>query len=307
MNKKEIIELLEIKSGSKDFYELIKESNNKTREEFNNNAYIFSQIGINATPCAGNCKFCALAENNYLLEKEFEFDSGQVIEKANASFKEGIDDLFIMTTASYPIMSLLTIANIVSENMPTGKRLVANSGDMSYDTALSLKDAGFTGAYHIKRLREGIDTEIPVQQRLDTIDAIQKSGLELYYCIEPIGPEHTLDELAEEILFARDLEVKAMAVMRRIAVPGTKLASLGEITKMQLIKIAAVTRLASMPTRSMNAHETVEGSLLAGVNQLYAEFGSNPRDDVIDTSTNRGLSIGQVRKLLKEYEFNITD
>lgn len=306
MNRKEIIELLEIENGSKDFYELIRESNNKTREEFNNQAYIFSQIGINASPCSGNCKFCALAENNYLLDNEFEFDTELVVEKARLSFEEGIDDLFIMTTASYPLKNLLNIANTVSEAMPKGKRLVANSGDMSYETALNLKDAGYTGSYHIKRLREGIDTEIPVSQRIATIEAIQKSGLELYYCLEPIGPEHTLDELAEEILFAQDLKVKAMAVMRRIAVPGTKLEKLGQISKLQLIKIAAVTRLASSPTRCMNAHETVEGSLLAGVNQLYAEAGSNPRDDVIETSNNRGLSIKDVRTMLKEYEFNIT-
>ena len=34
-----------------------------------------------------------------------------------------------------------------------------------------------------------------MQTRIDTLDAIKKAGLELYYCVEPIGPEHTNAEI----------------------------------------------------------------------------------------------------------------
>lgn len=35
---------------------------------------------------------------------------------------------------------------------------MANIGDFGLDTALKLKEVGFTGVYHINRLREGEDT-----------------------------------------------------------------------------------------------------------------------------------------------------
>ena len=71
--------------------------------------------------------------------------------------------------------------------------------------AVQLKEAGFDGAYHIVRLREGTDTQIPREKRIATLDAITKAGLDLYYCVEPIGPEHTYEELVDEMLRARNI------------------------------------------------------------------------------------------------------
>jgi hypothetical protein len=69
-----------------------------------------------------------------------------------------------------------------------------------------------------------------------------------------------------------------MAVMRRTSIPGTPLAHHGAISTPELGKIAAVSLLVVRPTRAMNVHEVTEMSLLAGINQLYAGAGANPRD-----------------------------
>lgn len=79
----------------------------------------------------------------------------------------------------------------------------------------------FTGVYHICRLREGRDTDIQPESREATLAAALKAGLEIYYCIEPVGPEHDYAELTREIMRARTLDVKYMAAMRRVPVPGT--------------------------------------------------------------------------------------
>ena len=89
--------------------------------------------------------------------------------------------------------------------------MVANIGDFGLDTALKLKEVGFTGVYHINRLREGEDTMAKTEDREATMRAIKEAGLELYYCIEPIGPEHSYEELAVEILRAKDLKIDVMA------------------------------------------------------------------------------------------------
>ena len=184
--------------------------------------------------------------------------------------------------------------------MPEDHRFVANIGDFDYETAKKLKAIGFTGAYHINRLREGKDTLIESKQREITIDNIIRAGLELYYCVEPIGPEHNYDEIADEIIRAKELKVNVMAVMRRTPVPGTPLFSGGKISLIELIKIAAVTNLAVNPSRAMNVHEPTVMALLAGVNQLYAEVGANPRDVKSDTEENRGFTPIKAWEMLEE-------
>ena len=134
-------------------------------------------------------------------------------------------------------------------------------------------------------------------------NAIAAAGLDLIYCVEPIGPEHTYGQIAREILRARDYHVDIMACMRRVAVPGTPLYEKGEISDLELAKIVAVTRIAANPKISMNVHEPNAVAMLAGVNQLYAETGSNPRDKEIDTRENRGYSIERARQMLEQYGY----
>ena len=104
------------------------------------------------------------------------------------------------------------------------------------------------------------------------MDVVRGAGLELYYCVEPIGPEHTHQELVDEMLRIRDYPVGVMAVMKRIAVPGTPLGSQGEISAAQLAKICAVTTLTARPPRAMCVHEPDELCLMAGANQIYVIF-----------------------------------
>ena len=305
LNKEEALTLLDIENGSPNFYKLISFSNKMTRLEYNNKGFIFAQIGLNAEPCSANCKFCSMGKDHYIMNGVWKKDKDSILSESRALIKDGIDDLFLMTTADYPIDKLLTIAGQIRSIIPDHIKFVANIGDFNKATALKLKEVGFTGVYHIHRLREGIDTGIKPEIRIRTLDAIKSVGLDLYYCVEPIGPEHSYGEIVDEMLRARQYEVDAMAVMRRIAVKNTPLFDKGQISTIELCKIAAVTRIVTRPRRSMNAHETTPMSLICGVNQLYAEFGANPRDHISNTETNRGLTVENVRQLLIDAEYTI--
>ncbi len=306
LTREEAIQLLQIDNKSDDFYTLIQTANRMTREEYGNKAYVFSQIGLNAQPCSKNCKFCSMAERNYAMEGEFEKtmeNIGDIKETVQQLVEAGTHDIFLMTTADYPVEEFLHIGKEVKAILPDNVRLVANIGDFDMDVAKELKEAGFTGVYHIHRLGEGKDTDIDPGRRLKTLDTIKGTGLELYYCVEPIGPEHSYEEIVDEMMRARDYGVEAMAVMRRIAVPGTPLAEKGMITAAELTKIEAVARLVTKPSRSMNAHEVTPMTLIAGVNQLYAEVGANPRDNVGDTADNRGYGVKKTIELFEDAEF----
>jgi biotin synthase len=298
--KSEIRELLDIDNYSDEFYDLICLSNKLSRSKFKNKGYVFAQIGINAEPCSKNCKFCSMGMDHYSVDSKWRKDIDTIELELDKLLAQGIDDFFLMTTADYPIEKFIKISSKIRKRLPESNKFVANIGDFDYETAKKLKEIGFTGAYHINRLREGKDTLIDSRQREITIANIIKAGLELYYCIEPIGPEHDYDEIVEEILRAQELKIGVMAVMRRIPVPGTPLFSKGKISAVELTKIAAVANLAVNPSRAMNVHEPTQMALLAGVNQLYAEVGANPRDIKGDTEENRGFDPLKAWEMLEE-------
>ncbi len=304
----EIKQLLEIQPATPEFYALLASADTMCRKMHNNKAYIFSQIGLNAAPCSANCKFCSMAKSHYCMDTTFEKNSKnlkELQELVSELVNQGTHDIFLMTTADYPLEEYLKIGQGIRSILPNHVRLVANIGDFTEDTAKQLLLAGFTGVYHICRLREGIDTDVTVETRIKTLDCIHESELELYYCIEPIGPEHTYDEIIVEMLRAKEYKVEAMAVMKRTPIPNTPLEHLGSVSSLEMIKIAAVTRLVVKPTRSMNVHETTPMSLLAGINQLYAEVGANPRDQVENTANSRGYDVATTINLFEDAEYRV--
>lgn len=300
LDRDEAVALLETDNESETFYRLIAKANELSRTEYKNRGYVFAQIGLNSAPCPGNCKFCSLARDSFVVETETEKELDEILEEAKRAVEERVDALFLMTTADYDFGRFLEIGREVRKLLPDDVMLVANIGDFDDAQAVMLKEAGFTGVYHIVRLNEGTDTDIPKEQRIRTLDAVKDAGLELIYCVEPIGPEHTYGQIADEMLRARKYGVDIMACMKRVCVPGTPLFEKGEITDLELTKIAAVTRLVTRPKKSMNVHEPKQMTLLAGVNQLYAEIGINPRDCAEKTEQNRGKSVAAMRDMLAQ-------
>lgn len=300
LSKTDAISLLEINNKSSDFYKLLSKANEKSRKQYGNKGYVFVQIGINANPCSGNCKFCYLAKDIYDAKMHFEKNVDEIIAQIKSSNLRNVDSIFLMTTEDYSKEKLLEIGEEVKKILPKHINLVANIGDFDKEYAIKLKKTGFSAAYHIVRLREGIDTDILKETRIKTLDAIRASGLNLFYCIEPIGEEHTYDEIADEMIRARDYQVNVMAIMSRVGIAGSPYEDIPELPEIELTKIAAVTRLVTNPNKSMNIHEPKKMSLLAGVNQLYAEIGMNPRDTTKDTEDNRGKTIDQAIMMLRD-------
>ncbi|MEE4284973.1 MAG: hypothetical protein V2I31_02455 [Mariniphaga sp.] len=303
LNDEEILGLLNIENQSRDYYRLLYVSNRLSRKKFGNRGYVFTQIGINAEPCSVNCGFCSMGVGHYSIDSEWSKDFEQIKQEIEKLQEFNFDDFFLMTTADYPVERFISIAAQVKPLLKNNQKFVANIGDFDFETATELKKAGITGVYHINRLREGTNTLASPADREKTIEIAQKAGLEIYYCIEPVGPEHSYEELLAEIKRARNLKIAVMAVMRRIPVPGTPLFTNGLITAAELTKIVAVTNIVVNPERSMNVHEPIQMALLAGVNQLYAEVGANPRDTKSETETGRGFTPDKAWEMLWEADY----
>ncbi len=157
------------------------------------------------------------------------------------------------------------------------------------------------------RLREGTDTRLDPEERKETFKVIRDAGLDFYYCCEPIGPEHTPEELVEQMFLGIEYGCFQHAAMRRVYVPALPISERGQISELRLAQVVAVVTLATLgcqETQNIAVHEPNLLGLAAGANVVYAETGANPRDTQADTSLSRGLDMAAARKMLYEAGFS---
>jgi len=297
----EAVELMKIDENSHEMYALMSAGNTLTRRRFGDAGEVYAQVGINLRPCRRSCAFCFFGEDWNLIRSPRELGPDEVVLRVKAFEEAGANGIFLMTTADYPFDRFIEIGRAVREVVSPDMPLAANIGDFTAEQAAQLVDAGFQGAYHVFRLREGRDTRVDPEARLRTFRAIRDSGLALLSCVEPVGPEHSPEEVVEAMFRGREFGAVNFAAMWRVPVPGTPLAAKGKISEVSLAKAVAVTRLVLGDTiRSMGVHEPRTLALRAGANSIAAEAGSNPRDTAEDTAEGIGYSVEACRKLLRE-------
>ncbi len=277
------------------------------RQRFGNEAIILGQIGIEIDKCPGQCKFCSFGEeHSNFTAKAMSVD--EILAAAKLFTQSGdLYALFLMTMHTFEFERLLDVVRRLRAIMPESPQLVVNIGDFDLKQANELKTAGVNGAYHVCRLREGKDTALDPEQRKLTIRTIKDAGLDWYYCCEPIGPEHSSEELVEQLFLGVEYGCFQHAAMRRVYIPGAPLAERGQITELRLAQITAVVTLASLgcpDTKNIAVHEPNLIGLTSGANVVYAEAGANPRDTEEDTTGHRGRDIQACKTMLYEAGFD---
>ncbi len=282
-------------------------ANDLIREKNDNGAIIIGQVGVDIHPCNANCGFCSFGEGHTAIPTMKIEKSA--LEKAVLDFsKEGdLYGLYLMTMADTDKDYLLDMVAYTKAIAPKELQIWVNTGDNDASFYEELVAAGACGAYHVCRLREGVDTRLDPKIRIKSMENIRKAGLQLFSCCEPIGPEHTIDELVDNIFLCVDLGVTQFGAMRRIAVPGSMLYPYGQISDLEMAHVMGCVGLvyASVESaRYFGVHEPCQLGYLAGANFVTAETGANPRDTVTDTSKGRGWDMNRCRKLLYECGFS---
>jgi biotin synthase len=265
-------------------------SDSITRQRFDNQGIILGQIGVEIAPCPGMCRFCGFGQGHTTFESSFMSDENILLNADSFTASGELYALFLMTMHAFDFERLIHIVGMVKKRIPRDTQIVVNNGDFHQAQARDLKAAGVTGAYHVRRLREGIDTALDPEHREKTIRAIKDSGLDWYYCCEPIGPEHSPQELVEQIFIGLEFGCLQHAAMRRVYHPSAPLSLRGQISELRLAQITAVVALATLAcreTKSIAVHEPNLLGLAAGANAVYAESGANPRDTEKNTTGSR--------------------
>jgi biotin synthase len=211
-----------------------------------------------------------------------------------------------MMMHDYDLNRFIECIKIVKNALRGSTKIISNVGDTSYDAFVQMKEAGLDAVYHCWRLGEGKDTKLSPESRKQTILNAKMAGLEVLDALEPIGIEHTPEEMAEHIFFSKEMNVLQTGAMKRTNVPCTPFEGMKEISSYALSKIEAVPVLcfASMDRMPiMGVHEPNLISFLSGANMITAETGVNPRDVAVDTKYGRGFDVERCKTLLKEAGF----
>ena len=278
-----------------------------TRRRFADTGLIFGQIGIEIAPCPGACKFCSFAAGHTAFGPSVMSDEDVLRGVAGLTASGELDALFLMTMHTFDFERLARLVSLVRMHIAPQTDLVVNIGDFDATQARELKAAGVSGAYHVVRLREGKDTALDPARRLATIRTIKDAGLDWWYCCEPVGPEHSPRELAEQLLLGVEHGCVGHAAMRRVYLPSSPLAAYGQISELRLAQVTAVVALATVAcpaTKAIGVHEPNVLGLTSGANSLFAEAGANPRDTCADTSAHRGRDVAACKKMLYEAGFD---
>jgi len=269
-------------------------------------AEVHAQVGLNVGACPKNCLFCAFAAINGIFNEMRMLPIEEVVERAVAFETQGANAIYLMETASHSFDRFLEIGREARRALKAETPLVANTGDLDPHQAMALLEAGFNGIYHAERLGEGCDTTLDPEKRRETMRIGREAGLIVGTCVEPVGPEHTAAELAEKTFTAVAVLPAFSGAARRIAIPGTQMATRGMTGKARMaLVIAAVRLLTPLSVPGNCTHEPDGIGAFAGANLLWAEAGSNPRDTSEKTERERGMSVGECRAILEEADWKV--
>jgi biotin synthase len=303
----EMVQLLQHSEFSLEAGQLRAVANHISRKRLDNHAFISGQIGYSTAPCSGDCIFCVFAAGHSTFPVT-EMSVDEVVSHARKfAHNELLGNLFLMSMHNFDLDRFIELLRAVREALPPPIVITSNVGNLTLEQAKRLKKEGLNSAYQTVRLREGIDTKLDREERIQSVRNIQDAGLSWGFCCEPIGPEHTPEELADHILFGMSLKPGSMGAMRRVYLPNSPIANRGQITLLRLAQITAVVSLAALADpeiRLIGSHEPSVIGLTSGANNGCAESGANPRDESVETTGKRGLTVDDLARMIYEAGFD---
>lgn len=292
LNRETLIKLLEIDPYSEAADLLGSAARRTAHVAAGNRSRIWASIGVDYKPCAMNCRFCSFAEawggakDAHILTLE------EILSHAQKFIDDGADWITLRTTENYAFSDLASLARKIRKDIPGNYKLVANTGEMNDLRAAELKRAGFSIVYHAIRLREGTDTPFSPQEREETLVEITRSGLDLAFLVEPIGVEHSNEEIADTFMLAMKYGAKLSGAMARVPIEGTPMYDLGPLPERRLAQIAAVTRLgAGIGVKDICVHPSSKTAMSWGANVAVVDVGAVPRSTGVSCTEWNGFDV----------------
>ena len=307
LSKDEIIQLLSIPMHSDEDYLLRKTAREIASIKTNNKGYIWSAIGLDFAPCPMNCKFCSFGDKWNIVKEKRILTNEEIISRVKIQVENGAHYIVLRTTEFFSISDLINLVQKIKTEITGQYRVVLNVGEFDLETANRLYESGVWGIYHAIRLREGIDTYFNVEIRQQTQIAVMNSPLQLITLVEPIGIEHTNEEIASIFLTNVQKNTYINGAMARVPVIGTPLGDKEPLSSERLAQIIAVLRLSGGNTvKDICVHPATTEAFNSGANVMVVETGAIPRDSKYTAEDWAQVSIQSAHKVLQNANYETT-
>jgi Biotin synthase and related enzymes len=265
-----------------------------------NKVFIATAIGLDWVPCAGNCSFCSLGEKWRLVKETAEIPDDEVVKIIRNIYNKGYRVFTLRTTEYYDLDHLSRLGKKVRKEVPEDDyTLGVNTGELTFDQAEMLYESGYTSAYHVVRLREGIDTPFDPELRLQTMRNIHRSRLNLGASIDPLGIEHTNEEILDQVDLLKQFSPRSMGIIRRICVPGTPKGDYEMVSDKRLAQVLATLRIAKRDWM-VACGQASPVVLKSGSGTITCETGASPRRTGMNNLTWSLMDHDSARALIKE-------
>lgn len=306
LTQQEICHLLEIPLGSETDNYLRKTAREVAAIITGNQGRVWCAVGMDYTPCTMNCKFCSFGAAWGLIQQERHVSEEEILDRVRHYVAGGASYIILRTTEFYDLDTLLAYIPTIRKAIPGDYAIVLNTGELDEQKAGQIAAAGVYGVYHALRLREGSDTPFSPEERLTTMKNVSKASLTLASLVEPIGPEHSNEEIAERFLQAVRCGAKICGAMARFPVVGTPLGERPMLEVSRLAQIIAVLRLSGgRQVNEICVHPATAETMASGANVLVVEAGAIPRDRHFSAAEWAGVNMTSARQLLRDSGYHV--
>lgn len=242
LDKDEILELLKNDNINEELFKAADE----VRQEFLGD-YVHLRGLIEFTNiCKRNCMYCGLRRDNKNLER-YRLTQEEILDFAKKAVSYGYKTL-VLQGGEDDYFTKERMTEIVKEIKNLGVALTLSLGEKTYEEYKSFKEAG-ADRYLIriettdKKLYEDMDPNMSFEERLECLNNLRDLGYEVGSGILVGLPNQTLESIAKDILFFKEINADMIGIGPFIPNEDTPLkdANGGDLTL--ALKVMALTRL----------------------------------------------------------------
>ncbi len=268
------------------------------REQCDNTAAIGAQIGVYTGPCSGDCGFCYFGAS-HTSSKAYQMTDEVLVDYLEGCIRDGdVNMVSLMTNHDCPVELLAHYIGIAKDILPKEVRIMINTGDRTAEDCSVLRKAGAEEAYHVCRMGEGKDTALDPEDRKRTIRNLIDAGFTVATCTEPVGAEHSVDEVIDNYFLGMELGCTTGSLAMRMPVFGTPLGGKPTLSIKRYRQMQAVLGLASSWHEGSKKVTGWDTGFFSGLNSLSAELAGSPRDSAPFSEKSVGHTLEWCRRTL---------
>lgn len=271
---------------SQPFFDLLEQARAVYLDNWRNNeVQLCTLLSIKTGGCSEDCAYCAQsARYDTGVQAERLLSTEEVLEVAHRAKANG-STRFCMGAAWKGVRegteAFDSVLNTVREIGKLGMEVCVTLGQLTDSAAQQLKEAGVTAYNHnldtSPEFYPQIVTTHTFQDRLDTIRAVQQSGMSVC-CGGIIGMGETVTDRLRmlEVLTGFDPPPESVPINCLMAMPGTPLEDLPPVDVFEMVRLVATTRIALPHAkvrlsagRSRLSREAQALCFFAGANSIF--------------------------------------